>query len=111
MSNSDLRWCPWNPSVDGSRTSEWKQRSCLRKGGIVSNTLRPPVPECCDPEWRSLMERCWSPEPSDRPNFTKIANELRSIAAKFNQRDKSHKNKQKAPASGFKYDFGQSAHC
>ncbi|KAE8664203.1 homeobox protein knotted-1-like LET12-like isoform X1 [Hibiscus syriacus] len=51
-------------------------------GGIVSNTLRPPVPECCDPEWRSLMERCWSPEPSDRPNFTKIANELRSIAAK-----------------------------
>ncbi|KAK8550156.1 hypothetical protein V6N12_038884 [Hibiscus sabdariffa] len=44
-------------------------------GGIVSNTLRPPVPECCDPEWRSLMERCWSAEPSERPNFTEIANE------------------------------------
>ncbi|KAE8665340.1 Kinase superfamily protein with octicosapeptide/Phox/Bem1p domain [Hibiscus syriacus] len=52
-------------------------------GGIVSNTLRPPVPECCDPEWRSLMERCWSSEPSERPNFTEIANELRSIAAKI----------------------------
>eukprot|EP00258_Populus_trichocarpa_P044344 XP_024460363.1 uncharacterized protein LOC7455655 isoform X3 [Populus trichocarpa] len=52
-------------------------------GGIVSNTLRPPVPETCDPDWRSLMERCWSAEPSDRPNFTEIANELRAMAAKI----------------------------
>lgn len=52
-------------------------------GGIVSNTLRPPVPENCDPEWRSLMERCWSAEPSERPSFTEIANELRAMAAKL----------------------------
>ncbi|XP_075502050.1 RAF-like serine/threonine-protein kinase 20 isoform X1 [Primulina tabacum] len=52
-------------------------------GGIVSNTLRPPVPEPCDPDWRDLMERCWSSEPSERPNFTEIANELRAIAAKL----------------------------
>ncbi|KAK1550898.1 hypothetical protein Q3G72_026599 [Acer saccharum] len=52
-------------------------------GGIVSNTLRPPVPESCDPDWRSLMERCWSPEPPERPNFTEIANDLRSMAAKI----------------------------
>ncbi|XVE98476.1 hypothetical protein REPUB_Repub03eG0109700 [Reevesia pubescens] len=51
-------------------------------GGIVSNTLRPPMPESCDLEWRSLMERCWSSEPSERPNFTEIANVLRSMAAK-----------------------------
>ncbi|XP_038876910.1 uncharacterized protein LOC120069261 isoform X1 [Benincasa hispida] len=51
-------------------------------GGIVSNTLRPEVPESCDPEWRSLMERCWSSEPSERPSFTEIAHELRSMAAK-----------------------------
>ncbi|KAD3067843.1 hypothetical protein R6Q59_018041 [Mikania micrantha] len=51
-------------------------------GGIVSNTLRPPVPESCDPEWRSLMERCWSAEPSERPSFTEIANQLRSITSK-----------------------------
>lgn len=51
-------------------------------GGIVSNTLRPLVPESCDPEWRSLMERCWSSETSERPSFTEIANELRSMAAK-----------------------------
>ncbi|KAI3811246.1 hypothetical protein L1987_20965 [Smallanthus sonchifolius] len=51
-------------------------------GGIVSNTLRPPVPESCDPEWRSLMERCWSSEPSERPSFTDIANQLRTITSK-----------------------------
>ncbi|KAK1291758.1 Serine/threonine-protein kinase CTR1 [Acorus calamus] len=50
-------------------------------GGIVSNTLRPPVPESCDPEWRSLMEQCWSAEPSERPNFTEVAARLRSMAA------------------------------
>ncbi|QHO01740.1 hypothetical protein HN873_044126 [Arachis hypogaea] len=51
-------------------------------GGIVSNTLRPPVPETCDPEWRLLMERCWSSETSERPTFTEVANELRQMAAK-----------------------------
>nr|KYP36094.1 Serine/threonine-protein kinase CTR1 [Cajanus cajan] len=55
-------------------------------GGIVSNTLRPPVPESCDPEWRLLMERCWSSEPSERPTFTEIASELRSIASKISPR-------------------------
>ncbi|ONK76644.1 uncharacterized protein A4U43_C03F30480 [Asparagus officinalis] len=42
--------------------------------GIVSNTLRPPIPETCDPEWRSLMEQCWAAEPAERPNFSDIAN-------------------------------------
>ncbi|KAL5839887.1 hypothetical protein ACOSQ4_012495 [Xanthoceras sorbifolium] len=52
-------------------------------GGIVSNTLRPAVPESCDPDWKSLMERCWSADPPERPSFTEIANELRSMAAKI----------------------------
>ncbi|KAE9609764.1 putative mitogen-activated protein kinase kinase kinase TKL-Pl-6 family [Lupinus albus] len=52
-------------------------------GGIVSNTLRPPIPESCDQEWRLLMEMCWSAEPSERPSFTEIANELHSMATKI----------------------------
>lgn len=56
---------------------------CSPTGGIVSNTLRPSVPESCDPDWRSLMERCWAAEPSERPSFTEIANELRSMASKI----------------------------
>ncbi|XP_066375583.1 RAF-like serine/threonine-protein kinase PRAF isoform X1 [Miscanthus floridulus] len=50
-------------------------------GGIVNNTLRPPVPESCDPQWRSLMEQCWSAEPSERPSFTEVGKSLRAMAA------------------------------
>ncbi|KAL3828125.1 hypothetical protein ACJIZ3_016927 [Penstemon smallii] len=50
-------------------------------GGIVKNTLRPPIPERCDPEWRKLMEQCWSADPQARPSFTEITNSLRSMSA------------------------------
>ncbi|OMO92371.1 Phox/Bem1p [Corchorus olitorius] len=49
-------------------------------GGIVSNTLRPPVPAYCDPEWRLLMEQCWAPDPVVRPSFTEIARRLRIMS-------------------------------
>ncbi|XP_028773074.1 uncharacterized protein LOC114730206 isoform X3 [Neltuma alba] len=49
-------------------------------GGIVKNTLRPPIPPRCDPEWRKLMEECWSPEPDSRPSFTEITSRLRSMS-------------------------------
>ncbi|CAM0151690.1 unnamed protein product [Urochloa decumbens] len=48
-------------------------------GGILSNTLRPPVPASCNPEWRKLMEQCWSTEPERRPSFTEVASRLRAI--------------------------------
>eukprot|EP00268_Persea_americana_P032991 TRINITY_DN3264_c0_g2_i3.p1 TRINITY_DN3264_c0_g2~~TRINITY_DN3264_c0_g2_i3.p1 ORF type:complete len:1317 (-),score=311.20 TRINITY_DN3264_c0_g2_i3:1228-5178(-) len=50
-------------------------------GGIVNNTLRPPIPDCCDPEWRKLMEQCWSPDPAARPSFTEIRYRLRVMSA------------------------------
>ncbi|QCE11622.1 serine/threonine-protein kinase CTR1 [Vigna unguiculata] len=49
-------------------------------GGIVKNTLRPPVPERCDSGWRKLMEECWSPDPESRPSFTEITSRLRSMS-------------------------------
>ncbi|KAK3432535.1 hypothetical protein EUGRSUZ_D00034 [Eucalyptus grandis] len=49
-------------------------------GGIVNNTLRPPVPNYCDPEWRLLMEQCWAPDPVARPSFTEIARRLRAMS-------------------------------
>ncbi|KAI4323233.1 hypothetical protein L6164_022855 [Bauhinia variegata] len=50
-------------------------------GGIVNNTLRPTIPSYCDPEWRTLMEQCWAPNPSARPSFTEIARRLRIMSA------------------------------
>lgn len=49
-------------------------------GGIVNNTLRPPIPNYCDSEWRTLMEQCWAPNPAARPSFTEIAGRLRAMA-------------------------------
>ncbi|XP_065862872.1 uncharacterized protein [Euphorbia lathyris] len=48
-------------------------------GGIVSNTLRPAIPERCDSEWRKLMEECWCYDPLSRPSFTEITNRLRNM--------------------------------
>ncbi|KAF3323473.1 Serine/threonine-protein kinase HT1 [Carex littledalei] len=47
--------------------------------GILNNTLRPPVPSSCDPNWKRLMEQCWAADPDQRPSFTEIASCLRSM--------------------------------
>ncbi|XP_015887516.3 uncharacterized protein LOC107422567 [Ziziphus jujuba] len=49
-------------------------------GGIVNNTLRPPIPKRCDSEWKKLMEECWSADPASRPSFTEITNRLRDMS-------------------------------
>ena len=56
----------------------------LLAGGIVNNTLRPQIPTWCDPEWKSLMQSCWAPDPSERPSFSEISQKLRSMAAAMN---------------------------
>ncbi|XP_076924175.1 uncharacterized protein LOC143586529 [Bidens hawaiensis] len=48
-------------------------------GGIVSNMLRPTIPDQCDERWKGLMEECWSHDPTDRPTFTEITNRLQLI--------------------------------
>ncbi|KAH7686654.1 Non-specific serine/threonine protein kinase protein [Dioscorea alata] len=52
--------------------------------GIIKGDLRPEIPSWCDPVWRSLMERCWSSDPSSRPAFSEVSKELRAIAASLN---------------------------
>ena len=54
-------------------------------GGIVNNTLRPTIPSYCDPEWRTLMEQCWAPNPAARPSFTEIASRLRVMSEAASQ--------------------------
>ncbi|XP_038689543.1 probable serine/threonine-protein kinase DDB_G0267686 isoform X2 [Tripterygium wilfordii] len=61
-------------------------------GGIVNNTLRPTIPSFCDPEWRRLMEQCWTPNPVARPSFTEIAGHLREMSRAASQ-SKTHGNK------------------
>ncbi|XP_071725776.1 uncharacterized protein [Rutidosis leptorrhynchoides] len=60
-------------------------------GGIVNNTLRPTIPSDCDPEWRRLMEQCWSPDPAIRPSFTEITNQLRVMSVACQTKAHAHK--------------------
>ncbi|MFS7966988.1 putative protein kinase TKL-Pl-6 family [Helianthus anomalus] len=53
-------------------------------GGIVNNSLRPTIPTWCDPEWKALMESCWSADPTERPSFSEISQKLRNMAAGSN---------------------------
>lgn len=53
-------------------------------GGILNSTLRPQIPNWCDPEWKSLMESCWSSDPTQRPSFSEISQRLRKMAAAVN---------------------------
>ncbi|XP_007041053.2 PREDICTED: uncharacterized protein LOC18607035 [Theobroma cacao] len=59
-------------------------------GGIVSNTLRPPVPSYCDSEWKLLMEQCWAPDPVVRPSFTEIARRLRTMSSACQTKPHGH---------------------
>ena len=52
--------------------------------GIVNDSLRPQIPSWCDPEWKALMESCWSSDPTGRPSFTDISQRLRKMAASMN---------------------------
>nr|CAD1820945.1 unnamed protein product [Ananas comosus var. bracteatus] len=61
-------------------------------GGIVSNTLRPPIPEKCDSEWRKLMEECWSADPAVRPSFTEITNRLRTMSMQLQPKGQTHQS-------------------
>eukprot|EP00250_Pteridium_aquilinum_P019243 c24360_g2_i1 orf=300-3977(+) len=68
-------------------------------GGIVSNTLRPPVPRWCNSAWKSLMETCWSADPGERPTFSEIARSLRTMEAAFSARAQAQAQAQaQAPA-------------
>lgn len=60
------------------------------EGGIVSNMLRPPIPEDCDRRWKGLMEECWSHDPDERPTFTEVTNKLKATSKALHS--KRHKN-------------------
>jgi len=51
--------------------------------GVMSDTLRPSVPDDCHPLWTSLMTSCWTSRPSKRPDFPEIAHQLEGILRKL----------------------------
>jgi len=46
--------------------------------GVVQSGIRPPQPATCPDAVYALMLKCWSPEPMDRPDFSKLVAMLSS---------------------------------
>ena len=43
---------------------------------MVLQGMRPTIPYDCPPRYKKLMERCWSDDPSNRPDFQEIVSSL-----------------------------------
>ena len=44
--------------------------------GVLNNDARPPIPDWCPPAFASLIRRCVTRKPSERPTFEQILDEL-----------------------------------
>ena len=56
---------------------------CVGKQG-----LRPKIPKKTHPKMRELMERLWEKDPSLRPDFAEIKEQLEEIAKEVSKRKK-----------------------
>lgn len=72
--------CPPNNTLSMLHVEETILKLFFFTGGIVNNSLRPTIPDHCDPEWRKLMEECWSADPALRPSFSEITSRLRTMS-------------------------------
>ena len=50
----------------------WAQILCV----VVDNKQRPPIPENLDPRLKSLISKCWDPDPKKRPSFAEIVKQF-----------------------------------
>mmetsp|Transcript_14493 Transcript_14493/g.21134 ORF Transcript_14493/g.21134 Transcript_14493/m.21134 type:complete len:687 (+) Transcript_14493:915-2975(+) len=52
---------------------------------VVKNDLRPPIPRECKEPFKSLITSCWAREPSARPTFDEVINQLDSYLETFRE--------------------------
>jgi hypothetical protein len=50
------------------------------KHDIISENLRPKIPENTPPGFAELMQECWRGNPKERPSFEVVAQRLASLA-------------------------------
>ena len=49
-------------------------QACLQRG-----TLRPEIPAFCEQPWMDLMAACWALNPTQRPSFAELAQQLEDL--------------------------------
>lgn len=51
----------------------------------IDDGERPEIPEDCDPNYKSIMEKCWVDNPLERPTFTQLKEELKILLGNLKQ--------------------------
>ncbi|KAL0698623.1 hypothetical protein Bca4012_054745 [Brassica carinata] len=65
--------------------------------GVVQKGLRPTIPKKTHPKMRELMERLWEKDPTLRPDFSEIIEQLQEIAKEV---DEEEEEKKRSPTGG-----------
>ncbi len=78
----------WELATREEVYSEFESTQIIAK--VANDNLRPPVPKDCP--WNDLMVKCWSNEPTDRPEFTEIVAYLNKLLADMGVTDDDEKD-------------------
>ncbi|KAG2291023.1 hypothetical protein Bca4012_006966 [Brassica carinata] len=65
--------------------------------GVVQKGLRPTIPKKTHPKMRELMERLWEKDPTLRPDFSEIIEQLQEIAKEVEEEEEE---KKRSPTGG-----------
>jgi len=64
-----------------TRQTPYAKLSAMEVGKkVLTESLRPPIPKNCPPEYAKLMQECWSDQPAKRPTFGRILQVLTSLS-------------------------------
>ncbi|KAK2656908.1 hypothetical protein Ddye_009960 [Dipteronia dyeriana] len=58
--------------------------------GVVQKGLRPTIPKCTHPKLVELLEKCWRQDPTQRPNFSEITDNLQQIMKEVVSKREDH---------------------
>lgn len=75
--------CMWEIMSQGQQPFFWlENRDVINQ---LEQGIRLPKPENCPPALYSLMTRCWSYDPGERPSFTELVIKIRYLFEKINK--------------------------
>ena len=69
-----VMWCLLTAKEPYSELNEFQVIT-----GVLTENLRPEIPENCLPEYAELMKQCWAKNPEERPSFDVVLRILKQI--------------------------------
>ena len=70
----------WEILSEGEIPFDDEFQSPMEAGiAVATGQIRPRLPRDSDPNWVSLIERCWKEDPSARPSFTELMDQIKKF--------------------------------